>query len=50
VIVYVDDGYIKAKLNVALPVLAEFKYVFKEDACLEVNVFKASILSKGVTQ
>ncbi len=50
VIVYVDDGYIKTKLNVTLQVLAELKYVFKEDAGLEHNVSKASILSKGVTQ
>jgi hypothetical protein len=45
-----DDGYIKAKLSVALQVLAEVKAVFKADAGLELNVSKTSILpSKGVT-
>jgi hypothetical protein len=34
----VDDGYIKAKLSVALQVLAELKHVLKEDAGLELNV------------
>jgi len=47
---YSDDGYIKAKLSVALQVLAELKAVFKADAGLELNVSKTSILpSKGVT-
>ena len=49
-IAYADDGYIKAKLSVALQVLAELKAVFKEDAGLELNVSKTSILPKGVTQ
>jgi len=49
-IAYADDGYIKAKLSVALQVLAELKVVFKEDAGLELNVSKTSILPKGVTQ
>jgi hypothetical protein len=49
-IAYVDDGYIKAKLSVALQVLTELKTVFKEDADLEFNVSKTSILPKGVTQ
>jgi hypothetical protein len=31
-IVYVDDGYIKAKLNVVLQVLTEIKDVLKQDA------------------
>ena len=48
-IAYADDGYIKAKLSVALQVLAELKHIFKEDAGLELNVSKTSI-SKGVTQ
>jgi hypothetical protein len=39
---YADDGYIKAKLSVALQVLVEVK--------LELNVSKTSILPKGVTQ
>ena len=50
-IAYADDGYIKAKLSVALQVLAELKAVFKEDAGLELNVAKTVILpAKGVTQ
>ena len=49
-VAYADDGYIKAKLSVALQVLAELKVVFKADAGLELNVSKTSILpSKGVT-
>ena len=47
---YADDGYIKAKLSVALQVLAELKTVFKEDAGLELNVHKTVILPKGITQ
>ena len=49
-IAYADDGYIKAKLSVALQVLAELKAVFKEDAGRQLNVSKTSILPKGVTQ
>ena len=45
-----DDGYIKAKMSVALQVLAELKLVFKEDAGLDLNVGKTSVLPKGVTQ
>ncbi len=48
-IAYADDGYIKAKLSVALQVLAELKTVFKADAGLDLNVSKTSILPKGVT-
>ncbi len=48
-VAYDDDGYIKAKLRVALQVLAEFKAVFKTDAGLELNVSKTSILPKGTT-
>jgi hypothetical protein len=48
-IAYADDGYIKAKLSIALQVLAELKAVFKADAGLELNVAKTSILPKGVT-
>ncbi len=39
-VAYVDDGYIKGKLSVALQVLAELKRVLKEDAGLELNVPK----------
>jgi hypothetical protein len=39
----------KAKLSVALQVLAELKAVFKTDAGLELNVSKTSILLKGTT-
>ncbi len=46
---YADDGYIKAKLSIALQVLVELKAVFKADAGLELNVSKTSILPKGVT-
>jgi hypothetical protein len=31
---YGDDGYIKARMSVALQVLAELKYVLEEDADL----------------
>jgi hypothetical protein len=48
---YADDGYITAKLSVALQVLAELKAVFKEHAGLELNVAKTAILpAKGFTQ
>jgi hypothetical protein len=36
-------------LSVALQVLAELKHVLKQDAGLELNVSKTSILPKGVT-
>jgi hypothetical protein len=49
VIDYADDGYIKTKLNVELQVLVELKYALKQDADLELNVSKTSILPKGVT-
>ena len=50
-IVYTDDGYIKTKLPVTLQVLTELEVVFKEDAGLELNVFKTFILPvHGVTQ
>jgi hypothetical protein len=47
---YADDGYIKAKLSVALHVLADLKYALKGDAGLELNVSKTAILPKGITQ
>jgi hypothetical protein len=37
VVVYVDDGYIKGKLNVVLQVLVELKCVLKEDVGLKVK-------------
>jgi hypothetical protein len=48
-ITYADDGYIKAKLSVALQVLAKLKHVLKQDAGLELNVSKTSVLPLGVT-
>ncbi len=45
-----DDGYIKDKMNVSLQALVELKRVLKEDAGLEFNVSKTSILPKGTTQ
>ncbi len=48
-VAYANDGYIKAKLSVALQVLTELKAVFKTDDGLELNVSKTSILPKGIT-
>jgi hypothetical protein len=48
-VAYADDGYIKGKLSVVLQVLAELNRVFKEDAGLERNVSKTSILPQGTT-
>ncbi len=48
-VAYADDGYIKGKLSVALQVLAELKGVLKEDAGLELNIAKTSILPKETT-
>jgi hypothetical protein len=50
VVVYVDEEYIKTKISVVLQVSDEPKRVLKEDAGLELNAFKTSILSKGITQ
>ena len=36
-VAYADDGYIKAKLSVALEVLSDIKQVLKEDAGLALN-------------
>ena len=47
---YVDDGYIKGKLNVDLQVLVELKRVLKEDTGLDLNITKTSILPKETTQ
>ena len=49
-VAYADDGYIKAKLSVAMQVLEELQRVLKEDAGLELNVAKTSVLPKGVSQ
>jgi hypothetical protein len=46
----VDDGYNKGKLSVVVRVLSELKCVRKEDAGIELNVSKTSILPKGTTQ
>jgi hypothetical protein len=47
---YADDGYIKPRMRVALQVLSELKYVLKENAGLDLNVSKTSVLPKGVMQ
>jgi hypothetical protein len=49
-VAYVDDGYIKGNLRVALQVLAELNRVLKEDVGMELNVSKTSILPKVTTQ
>ena len=36
-VAYADDGYIKAKLSVALEVLSDIKLVLQEDAGLGIN-------------
>jgi hypothetical protein len=48
-IAYADDGYINAPLSVALHILADLKQVFKDDAGLELNMFKTQILVKDVS-
>jgi hypothetical protein len=48
-VAYTNDGYIKGKLSVSLQVLTELKRVLKEDAGMELNVSKTSILPKGIT-
>ena len=42
-----DDGYIKAKLSVALEVPSDIKHVLKEVADLALNFDKTNILVKG---
>jgi hypothetical protein len=37
-------------MRVALQVLADLKHVLKEDAGLDLNISKTSVLPKGVTQ
>ena len=46
-IAYADGGYMKAKLSVALQVLAELKHVLKQDSGLERNVSKTSVLPRA---
>jgi hypothetical protein len=48
-VAYADDGYIKAKLGVALEVLSDMKHVFKEDAGPDLNFDKAKILGRGIS-
>jgi hypothetical protein len=47
-IAYADDGYIKAKLSVALEVLSDINHVLREDAGLDLND-KTKILVKGIS-
>jgi hypothetical protein len=49
-VTYDDDGYIKGKLSVEIQVLTELKRLLKEDAGLELNVNKTSVLPEGVSQ
>ena len=44
-----DDGYVKAKMSVALQALADLQHVVHEDAGLDLNVPKTSVLPKGIT-
>jgi hypothetical protein len=48
-VAFADDGYIKAKLSVALEVLPDVKHVLKEDADLDLNFDKTKILVKGIS-
>jgi hypothetical protein len=48
-VAYADDGYIKAKLSVALEVLSDVKQVLKEDVGLDLSFDKAKILVKGIS-
>jgi hypothetical protein len=48
-VLYTDDGYIKAKLSIALEVLSDIKHVLKEDAGLALNFDKTKILVKGIS-
>jgi hypothetical protein len=47
-VAYADDGYIKAKLSIALAVLSDIKLVLKEDDGLDIND-KTKILVRGIT-
>jgi hypothetical protein len=48
-VAYADDGYIKAKLSVALEVLSDVKHALKEYAGLDPNFDKTMILVKGIS-
>jgi hypothetical protein len=48
VVAYADDGYIKAKLSVAIEVLSDIKHVLREDAGLDLND-KTRIFVKGIS-
>ena len=53
-VAYADDGYIKAKLSVALEVLSDLKHVLKEDSGLSLNFdstqkSKTKFLVKGIS-
>ena len=53
-VAYADDGYIKAKLSVALEVLSDIKHVLKEDGGLSLNFdstqkSKTKFLVKGIS-
>ena len=53
-VAYADDGYIKAKLSVALEVLSDMKHVLKEDGGLSLNFdstqkSKTKFLVKGIS-
>jgi hypothetical protein len=48
-VAYANDGYIKAKLSVALELLLDIKHVLKEDAVLDLNFDKTKILVKGIS-
>ena len=50
VLAHADDGYIKAKMSVALQVLADLQHALHEDAGLDLNVSKTSFLPKGLSQ
>ena len=47
-VAYANDGYIKAKVSVALEVLSDIKLVLTEDAGLDIND-KTKILVRGIT-
>jgi hypothetical protein len=50
VLAFADDGYIKAKMSVALQVLADLQHALHEDAGLDLNVSKTSFLPKGLSK
>ncbi len=48
-VVYANDGYIKAKLSVAIEVLSDIKHVLREDSGLDLDE-KIKILVKGISE